>query len=351
MIRRVLKKFLPIAFLFLANSLGAESEGKLVQPIANNAVASAEVYGEKRFYSFNGLEERKDWRAVSNRALAYSPQSKKSWEIKSVPFTQGRLASISATVKNKVYLFGGYTVSEDHQEKSLPEVYRFDPVNESFELFTHMPVSVDDSVALVYKDRYIYLVSGWHDVGNVSTVQVLDTESKKWFYATPYPGAPVFGHAAGIVGNTMVIIDGVEVSGVKDGKRQFAMSPMSFIGQIDKNDFTKIRWGELPKHPGKAKYRAAAVGSKNKGLILFAAGSDNPYNYNGIGYNGKPSFPSKEVFAWELQTNKWIEFKALQNASMDHRGLIEHDSSFYILGGMGENQKVLDSVNRFKLKH
>lgn len=26
-----------------------------------------------------------------------------------------------------------------------------------------MPVPVDDSVALVYRDRYVYLVSGWHE--------------------------------------------------------------------------------------------------------------------------------------------------------------------------------------------
>ena len=49
---------------------------------------------------------------------------------------------------------------------------------------------VEDAVLLVYLDRYIYLVSGWHDLGNVNLVQVLDTANGTWQQATPWPGAP-----------------------------------------------------------------------------------------------------------------------------------------------------------------
>ena len=41
-----------------------------------------------------------------------------------------------------------------------------------------MPVPVDDSVALSYKERYIYLISGWHNDGNVNLVQVYDTKKQ-----------------------------------------------------------------------------------------------------------------------------------------------------------------------------
>ncbi len=98
----------------------------------------------------------------------------------------------------RAWLFGGYTVAVDGSEKSIPGVYRIRPGESQLQWLTDMPVPVEDSVMLVYQDRYIYLVSGWHDLGNVNLVQVLDTKTLQWAQATPWPGAPVFGHSGGI---------------------------------------------------------------------------------------------------------------------------------------------------------
>jgi len=310
-------------------------------------VAAAKTPAGWQLLSFNGLTHNKDWRAVSNLAMGIDLTTNTPYQIDSVPFKQGRLASIAVTVKNKVYLFGGYTVSQSHQEKSMPDVYLYDPQLKKFELFTQMLISVDDTVALVYLDRYIYLISGWHNVGNIADVQILDTDTKRWYLGTPYPGQPVFGHAAGIVDNNIVVIDGVKVAAIKNDKRQYAMSNQSFLGVIDTDDFTKIDWQALPPHPGKAKYRAASSGSQRHNGILFAAGSDNPYNINGIGYNGVPSKPSDQVFIWDLKINKWRDLPSLSQASMDHRGLLDVDGKFYLLGGMTENQQVSDNVNQY----
>ena len=150
-----------------------------------------------------------------------------------------------------------------------------------------MPVPVDDSVALVYANRYIYLVSGWHDTANVNLVQVFDAEDNRWFQATMYPGAPVFGQSGGIADNKMVVCDGVKIVVDETEQRSFAASPECFYGRIHKDEITRITWQKLPHHSGTALYRAAAAGAmRNGGEIVFAGGSDNPYNYNGIGYNG-----------------------------------------------------------------
>lgn len=42
-------------------------------------------------------------------------------------------------------------------------------------------------------------------------------------------------------------------------------------------------------HPGAPLYRAA--GGASAGLALFVGGSDNPYNYTGVGYDGVPAEP------------------------------------------------------------
>ncbi|MCW8876980.1 MAG: hypothetical protein OQJ89_03480 [Kangiellaceae bacterium] len=334
----------PVGFAVEANKLS------LKIPISNNAVAFADGVHGPALYSFNGLKKGKDWRSVTNAVQGIALKTGQPFIVKDVPFKEGRLASIAVTINKEIYLFGGYTVAENHEEKSMPDVYRFNPKNEQFELVSKMPIPVDDTVALVYKKRFIYLISGWHDIGNIADVQVLDTQTMKWYFATPYPGSSVFGHSGGIVGESMVIVDGVKVDGIIDGKRNYKMASQSYLGKIDPDDFTKINWSRLSDHPGKAMYRMAAVGSIQEELIVFAAGSDNPYNYNGIGYDGVPSKPSDKVFAWDLKFNQWKRLPSLASATMDHRGLLEFKNSFYILGGMHINQNVSEQVIEYSLK-
>jgi N-acetylneuraminic acid mutarotase len=212
-----------------------------------------------------------------------------------------------------------------------------------------MPVPVDDSVALLYQNRYIYLISGWHDTDNVNLVQFYDTETDHWFEATPYPGAAVFGHAGGIVGNRMVIADGTRVvAGETNRRHRFVISNECFLGSIDPEDPARIDWKALPAHPGMPLYRMAAVGTVlDVDRVVFAGGTDNPYNYNGVGYNGVPSEPSPRIFAFNLDRNEWEELGALEVATMDHRALLQVGSEFVIVGGMVAGQRVTDRVGTF----
>jgi hypothetical protein len=212
-----------------------------------------------------------------------------------------------------------------------------------------MPIPVDDSVALPYGDRYVYLVSGWHHSGNVNLVQVYDRVEDRWFQATPWPGPAVFGHAGGIVGDTMAICDGVGIESRLDAPRRFVAIAACYIGVIDAADPGRIDWRRLPYHGGRPLYRMAATGSAARGQIVFAGGSDNPYNYDGIGYDGEPSAPSERVFAWDLDAVAWQELGALPKPSMDHRGLLETPAGFVIVGGMQAGQTVTDAVTRLEL--
>lgn len=321
----------------------------LVEAISNNAVALANVDGKQHLFSFAGLGAEKTYQAVSPKAYSVNIKTGKSKRISSLPDSRGRLASIAATVNNKIYLFGGYTVAADHSELSTPEVYRYDPQTDSYALVSKMPTPVDDSVALVYQNRYIYLISGWHNTNNVNLVQVLDTKNNQWFSATSYPGNPVFGHAAGIVDNHLLVADGVKVVAHVNGKNQYAASEQNWLGEIDPINPAVIKWQGVPKHPHSSLYRMAGTGVPQKNLILFAGGSDNPYNFNGIGYDGNPSQPSNKVFGYNLTENQWQEFEPLEFASMDHRGLLSSESVYYIIGGMTEKQTVTTKIQSFKL--
>ena len=77
--------------------------------------------------------------------------------------------------------------------------------------------------------------------------------------------------------------------------------------------------------------------------ILFLGGTDNPYNYNGIGYDGVPSEPLDQAILLDIETLTWREVEAPFPA-MDHRSLAVAGAKEARVGGMSAGQVVLDRV-------
>ena len=338
--KRILPIFLLAAGLF-ACTFENESQIVAVQgpalphPVSNNAVAGFRSADGFHLLSLMGLAGGRGWQNVASEAW-YLPPGSDAWQrLRDVPGGEGRLAGTAATVAGDVYVFGGYTVAEDGSERSVAKAYRLDTERLSWHELEPMPVPVDDAVSVVYLDRYVYLVSGWHDLGNVNLVQIYDVEEDAWRQATPWPGEAVFGHAGGIAGNRMLVCDGVAVRLADNGKRRFETVDACYLGEIDAGDIRRIHWQVVAPHPGSARYRIAATGAAtHDGEIVFAGGSDNPYNYDGIGYDGNVSQASAEVFAWRFAEHRWHRYGRLPQATMDHRGLIANAGTFYIVGGM-----------------
>jgi hypothetical protein len=100
-------------------------------------------------------------------------------------------------------------------------------------------------------------------------------------------------------------------------------------------------WRTLPHHGYPARYRVAAGGLGTRAWIVFAGGTARPYNYNGVGYDGVPSDPSRDVFAWDVREGLWIDLPDLPVASMDHRSLVAVGDTLWLVGGMGKGSEVL----------
>jgi hypothetical protein len=79
--------------------------------------------------------------------------------------------------------------------------------------------------------------------------------------------------------------------------------------------------------------------------IYFAGGGDNSYNYNGVGYDGVPAKPSDKLMAYDAAKGEWSIVGDI-SPSMDHRGLVAGDRGLYIVGGLGPNREVLDTITR-----
>jgi N-acetylneuraminic acid mutarotase len=339
-----------------ANAFTENELASLPEPVSNNAVTRVSVNNKDYLLSFSGLGKNKSYQDVHNKAFIYDVNANQWQSIAPVPMTSlpankamkglmGRLASVATSIKNKAYIFGGYTVAKDHSEVSVPDVYAYDVINASYTKLASMPVPVDDSVALPYNNRYIYLVSGWHNDGNVNLVQLYDVETNTWQQASPFPGKPVFGQAGGIVGHTLVVCDGVRIDVHLNKRRSYAAEASCYLGKIDPQQPSKIAWQSLPHPTGKSRYRMAAVGIDKQQKIVFIGGSDNPYNYNGMGYNGLPSSPDNGVWIYDIEHNNW-QVKTTDKATMDHRGLLLLADQLLTVGGMGHSQEVLNSINQ-----
>ena len=313
--------------------------------VSNHAVAQVSHQNQDWWFIFNGLNSGKTWQDIS-RSGFYFHQGR--WHSLAMPAdVKPVLASVAIGVGSSVYLIGGYTVAEDHTEVSTPYIYRLDIPDLSWHLETTMPTPVDDTVVVNYLNRYLYLISGWHDTDNVNLVQVYDLQTKRWQQATPFPLPAVFGHAGGIMGNQILICDGVKVVYTED-KKSFKPSPACAVGEIDEQYVTQINWSTVEHYSGIAHYRMAASSHAEFGVVM-AGGSDNPYNYNGIGYDGIPSKASGDVRIYDVEKGVWRVIKNHTKATMDHRGLLQGDGYFHILGGMHDPQIVSDAVISFQL--
>jgi len=316
----------------------------LPDPISNNAVAELRVRWQLMLFSFMGIGAKKDADAITNTAFSLDAAEGNVAAIHSVPGTAGRIGAMAAGVRDQLYLFGGYVVYGQGEEMVVPDVGSYQPSHDRWFRIGDLPKPVADSVIGVYRDRYIYLVGGRSNNGVVNNVQVYDVEKGKWDQATPIPGPAVFGHAGGLVGETIVYIDGARQN-PSAGNPKYIASDECWMGKIDHHDRTKIQWTKLPNHPGAARYRIGGSGSETDQKIYFAGGSDNPYDYNGIGFDGKPAEPSPVTFDFNLRTKKWETINDnTPDPTMDHRGLLVTHEGLVLIGGMEKGQKVTTRI-------
>ena len=341
-----MKRVSVVALLFLTASLYAAQEPKLTPlpiPVSNSAVAMTRAGKDAQLFTFMGIGPKKTWDAITNQSFQMDLSTGKWTELRAVPGV-GRIAASAAALRDQIILVGGYVVDGQGGEITVSDVNIFAPYENHWYRGDDLPVAVDDAVIGVYRERYAYVVGGWSKTEPTRSVQIYDSEKSKWLQGTPLPGQPVFGHAGAIVGDTIVYVDGAYLAPA-GSKTKYVASSECWMGKINKGDITKIEWTKLPEHPGSARYRIAAGPSEKDDRIYFSGGTDNPYNYNGIGYNGQPSEPSPVTFAFNVRSGKWETIdENTPDPVMDQRGLFLTHRGLVIVGGMEKGQQVTQKV-------
>jgi hypothetical protein len=322
----------------------------LPEPVSNQATAVAVVDGQPQVVSLLGIGPGKSYRDIRRSAYllehAARPGRRRWRRLPDVPGPVGRLASAAVGVGERVFLFGGYTVDAQGEEVSLPNLDILELRGRRWRRGRDIPVPVDDAVLGIYQDRYVYVVSGWSQKDSVRDVQIYDTASDTWAAATPIPGQPVFGHAGALAGRTLVYVDGAFLDHQRAaGAPKYRASDQCWRGVIDAADRRRITWTRLPPHPGQARYRtaAAALGDRR---VVFVGGTDNPYNYAGLGYDKRPSQPAGQAFAWDLAGERWETLPGPPRATMDHRAMVAlgPGGPLLLIGGMDASRRVIGDV-------
>lgn len=327
--------------LFLSLNLPAQTWTELAnmpEPVGNNAVTTATVNGETYVYSFTGIDATKSCEGDHLRSFRYSVTND-TWEaIPDVPdMLGGKIAAAASTVKNKIYVTGGYHLSPNCNEISSAKIHIFNPETNSWEDDgAEMLVPIDDQVQVVWKDSLIIMVTGWSNTTNVNDVQIYNPTTNEWIEGNSTPNQvnyKVFGGSGSIVGDTIYYAGGARIAA------NFPATTYFRKGYINPEDPTDITWS-LSLEPAAKGYRMGA--SDFQGRPIWFGGSDVTYNFDGIAYNGSGGVaPLDRISIYNPSTDLFEQFAGWIPELMDLRGVAKiSDNEFILAGGMLQGQEV-----------
>ncbi len=329
-----------------------ESLSNLPEAVSNNAVSSATVNGTPYAYSFAGIDTTKSPAGIHLRSYRYNTLAD-TWEsIAPLPDELGgKIAAGASTVKNKIYIIGGYHVASNFSETSSEKVHIYDPeTNTYLEDGAPIPVPIDDQVQAVWRDSLIYVVTGWSNSGNVGNVQIYNPALDTWSSATPVTLTDqsansnqnrVFGGSGCIIGDTIYYAGGAQ------NGFNFPLSSVFRKGYIHPDNPDSIDWYEI-EEPLALGYRMGA--EAYEGTAIWLGGSLHSYNFDGIAYVSTtgPVDATNRILTYDPTNGELDETFNLIPFVMDLRGLAKiAPNEFMVIGGMVEDQTVSNQV--FKL--
>jgi len=312
-------------------------------PISNNAVAEGYANNIFYVYSFGGIDSTKIWSGINKKSFRYNTISDVWDTIPDLPNINAVIAAGASYVDSIIYIMGGYQVLSNGSEISSNIVNRFNPrTNTYLSDGVNIPLAIDDHVQAVYKDSLIYLITGWSNTGNFPNVQIYDPTNDNWLTGTSVPNNntyKAFGASGTIIENTIYYHGGASTGTNFPGQSTLR------IGQINATDPTQITWSV--QSTNFVSYRSAC--SNLNGFPFWFGGSEITYNYNGISYNGSGGVPLKsQLLGYYLNNFDSAYYSSSANLPMDLRGIAARFGTYYIAGGMINNQKVSNKTYRIE---
>jgi hypothetical protein len=341
---KILQSFL----LFLAFNAKSQSFWQDLTPlpvaVTNNAVTAAKVGNKPYVYSFAGMDSTKTWSGIHLNAWRLDVENETWSALPPIPdAVGGKIAAAASTVKNKIYIIGGYHVASNGAETSSNKVHRFDTESNAWlSDGANIPVPIDDQVQAVWRDSLIYVVTGWSNNTNTPNVQIYNPSANTWAIGTPVPNTnnfKAFGASGVIVGDTIYYCGGAKTG------TNFPAASILRKGAINPLNPTQITWTFTNTAPAQG-YRMGAA--TMTGSPIWIGGSATTYNYDGIAYNGTGGVaPLGRILIYDKYYDTFSLSEIFGNVPkiMDLRGAAQiGNDEVVIVGGMAENQMVTNRV-------
>lgn len=349
-----MKKFVWLLLFFTYISSSAQIKNStlpsLPTPTTNHVVVKADLDGRPQMYVFGGLTDTQSIANMTNKAwrLDLTQQnSEKKWvelsPLPSVIKSSGHMASSAVTIGDNIYIVTGFTHPQVNKPNKTSEVYRYHIPTDQYALMSEIPISVADSLAVTYKERYVYLIGGWHLDAPVNTVQIFDTYKNEWSMGSPLPGPAVFGHAGAIIDNVLLFCDGATTT-----TETFRISKINsykgcFLGQINVITPKRIAWQQWVHPTDVGKYKMAAYADLERSTITFLGGSEKLHDFAGKTQNQQPLTDNQGIWVFDLNKNSWRVINSTSTA-FDLNSVVEFENQFWILGGMKANGDISPST-------
>ncbi|MFT4599987.1 MAG: hypothetical protein ACI857_000155 [Arenicella sp.] len=341
------RNLLIIGFILLSSTAYSQTawtwtqKADMPEKIANNAVSHGEMAGNPYVFSFGGIDTTKIYSGINKRAFRYDVNNDIWDEIDTLPVVLPLVASSANTVKNKLYILGGYHVQSNGNEISSVEVIIYDPETDTYEANgASIPVPIDDQTQCVWRDSLIYVITGWSNSGNVPNIQIYDPALDSWSVGTDLPDDnfhKAFGSSGTIIGDTIFYYGGASTGWNFPARKDLRK------GVINSSDPTQITW-TLEEEGINSNYRSACISHGSN--IFWVGGSETSYNYNGIAYNGSGGVePAYSISRYDAQSQIWFEGTGSPFGIMDMRGSGQVSAtSWVVCGGMEDGQQVSDQT-------
>jgi Kelch motif len=304
--------------------------------VSNNAVSEGKMGVNQYVFSFGGIDSTKIWSGITKRSFRYDVNVDSWIEIDTLPVALPLIASSANTVKNKIYIIGGYHVFSNGIETSSDEVIIYNPQTNIYEANgTAVPIPIDDQAQAVWRDSLIYVISGWSNTTNVPNIQIYDPALDQWQVGTSLLNIneyKVFGSSAEIIGDTIYYHGGASLGFNFPARAELRK------GIINPTDPTQITWS-LDSIAPNPNYRSACL--TNGTNLFWVGGSTTSYNFDGVAYNGSGGVePTMKIMRYEAFGHDWYEGISPFGV-MDLRGNGQVSTTDWIIcGGMESGQVV-----------
>jgi len=118
--------------LFINGQISYEILKPCPEKISNTAVAGITISNRPYVYVFSGIDSTKNYQGIHARSYKYDLIDDEWTVLPDLPGGQDRIAAGASTIKDKIYILGGYEVFEDGNEVSLNQLHIFNPISDTF---------------------------------------------------------------------------------------------------------------------------------------------------------------------------------------------------------------------------